>query len=182
MYNYKDMNTSGGITGNFPSTGTLPVQPGTARSYDEVAACLTLRLAATNCSNDVMCATGTKGRLCATCRASYYLSSRAACSPCSGGRATEAWVLLCLSIALLCAASWRVWHGRMTFDAGRFKVVCSFLQLVGSSSFILDMDWPEPFRALSRLASISLLSLYDTIPTGGWRVSTPPRDHSSTTK
>ena len=84
--------------------------------------------------------------------------------------AAEAWLLTCISIVLLGAVAWQVRLKRMNFDVGRFKVLCSFVQIIGGSSFVLDFEWPEPFGAVSRFASISLVSLYDTFPTACWLV------------
>jgi hypothetical protein len=130
-----------------------------------------------SCHANSLCVSGTTGRLCAVCSSGYYLDGES-CRSCSDVHTSDTLVaVIIIAILLLAGLLYaqvfygfarfsrifpRLWDAM--FDSGRFKVVISTVQIVGAISASTDVVWPEPFKSVSQLFAMLMISPFDVLP------------------
>lgn len=122
------------------------------------------------CSSDkLMCSTGASGPLCGSCLTGYALSAvNSVCVAC--GEATlHAYITIGVFFGLITTATALYWGwvwlplwlrgswiaGTLQqLDGGKYKITWSTLQIVGSVSVSLSIEWPPIFQDFLRLLSV----------------------------
>jgi hypothetical protein len=130
-----------------------------------------------NCTvNDVLCTAGSGGRLCAVCKRDYYRDGQE-CMPCGDRSLHPVWVVVIIAAGMLAAAAvalcLQLGAAKVAkvaprihdffFDIGRFKVIFSTLQIIGSIARSVDVQWPEPFFTLANLFTF-VLEIFSALP------------------
>ena len=133
----------------------------------------------------ILCAEGSKGRLCNYCEKGYFYASGEGCLACSSsasltGSVVVMFVLFGIAIflAFLVKFSDRCLtdaHGhpmnitqtsfwKVVTNPARFKIVWATAQIIGTLNWATGVVWPEPFATMSSIFSIAQLNFAEVIP------------------